>query len=141
MPYPVGATQYTVRMNSDELLERATRFYLESEGFNGLPVHSIDGEVGELRELIRSLVDSEQLYVNYGDRHPNPHVLAFEPEAKDEQLRKLDEGDLASACLYPTVNRLRTVVNAADYEGRPYTLELALGHSVLGYHFFDLSIL
>lgn len=79
--------------------------------------------------------------MNYGDRHSNPHVLAFEPEPKDDQLRKLGEADLASACLYPMVDHLRTVVNPGDYEGRPYTLELALGYPVLGYHFFDLSIL
>jgi hypothetical protein len=128
-------------MNSDELLERATDFYLESEGFNGLPVHGLDSGVDELRIVIRPLVESGQLYVNYGDRHPNPHVLAFSPEPKDEQLRKLDGGDLESACLYPTVAHLRTVVNPADYEGRPYTLELALGYPVLGYHCFGLSIL
>lgn len=97
--------------------------------------------MGELRQLIRPLVESGQLYVNYGDRHPNPHILAFDPEPVDEQLLKLDEGDLESACLYPTVACLRTVVDPADYEGRPYTLELALGYPVLGYHFFDLSIL
>ena len=128
-------------MTSDELLESATHFYGESGGFNGLPVRGLDSDVDEVRDLIRPLVESGQLYVNYGDRHPNPHILAFEPEAKDEQLRKLDEGDLESACLYPTVEHLRTVVNPADYEGRPYTLELALGYPVLGYHFFDLSIL
>ena len=133
--------KYNGGMTSEELLECAAKSYLESEGFNGLPVSSIDLEPDELRELIRALVESGQLYVNYGDRHPNPHVLAFEPEAKDEQLRKLDEGDLEGACLYPTVDHLRTVVNPTDYEGRPYTLELALGYPVLGYHFFDLSIL
>ncbi len=128
-------------MTSEELLERATRFYLESEGFNGLPVSSIDLESDALREVIRPLVESAQLYVNYADRHPNPHVLAFEPEAKDEQLRKLVEGNLEGTCLYPAVDHLQTVVNPADYEGRPYTLELALGYPVLGYHCFDLSIL
>ena len=53
-------------MTSEELLERATRFYLESEGFNGLPVSSIDLESDELRQHIRPLVESGQLYVNYG---------------------------------------------------------------------------
>jgi hypothetical protein len=128
-------------MTAEELLECITRFYQESEGFNGLPVSSTGIELDELRGLIRLLVESGQLYVNYGDRHPNPHILAFEPEARDDQLRKLDEGNLQDACLYPTVEHLRTVVNPAAYEGRPYTLELALGYPVLGYHFFDLSIL
>lgn len=128
-------------MNANEFLERITGFYVDSEGFNGLPVGGLSLGVDELRSLIRPLVESGQLYVNYGDRHPNPNVLAFDPEPIDEQLRKLDEGGIESACLYPTIAHLRTVVNPADYEGRPYTLELALGYSVLGYHFFDLSIL
>jgi hypothetical protein len=128
-------------MNPDELLERATNFYLTSEGFNGLPVHGLHLEVDELRTLIRPLVESGRLYVNYGDRHPNPHVLAFDPEPLEEQLRKLDGEELEAACLYPLPSHLQTVVNPADYEGRPYTLELALGYPVLGYHCFDLSIL
>jgi hypothetical protein len=128
-------------MNADELLARATEFFLTSGGFNGLPVHSLDIEMDELRTVVRPLVESGRLYVNYGDRHPNPHVLAFDPEPQEEQLRKLDEGDLASACLYSLPAHLAAVVNPADYEGRPYTLELALGYPVLGYHCFDLSIL
>jgi hypothetical protein len=135
------ASKYDGEMTSEELLERTTKFYVESEGFNGLPVRSLDLEVDELRGLVRPLVESRQLCVNYGDRHPNSSILAFEPEAKDEQLRKLDAGDLGSACLYPTVDHLRTIMDPTDYAGRPYTLELALGHPALGYHFFDLSIL
>jgi hypothetical protein len=141
MSSPLRGNGYTVRVDSDTLLERTSQFYLISKGFNGLPVYDLDIEIDELRGAIRPLVESGMLYVNYGDRHPNPHVLAFSPEPIEEQLRKLDEQDLESACLYPTVAHLQTVVNPAEYEGRPYTLELALGYPVLGYHFFDLSIL
>ena len=130
-----------MRMPANELLERVTEFYMNSGDFNGFPVPGADLGVDELRQRIRPLVESGQLYVNYGDRHPNPHILAFEPEPAEVQVRKLDEGDLASACLYPTVAHLRTVVDQAEYAGRPYTLELALGYPVLGYHCFDLSIL
>ena len=130
-----------MRMTANELLERVTEFYMNSGDFNGFPVPGADLGVDELRQRIRPLVESGQLYVNYGDRHPNPHILAFEPEPAEVQVRKLDEGDLASACLYPTVAHLRTVVDQAEYAGRPYTLELALGYPVLGYHCFDLSIL
>jgi hypothetical protein len=130
-----------VQMNSEELLTRVTDFYLTSEGFNGLPVHGIHLELAELRTLIRPLVESGHLYVNYGDRHPNPHVLAFDPEPLEEQLRKLDGEQLEAACLYPLPVHMQAVANPAEYEGRPYTLELALGYPVLGYHCFDLSIL
>lgn len=128
-------------MSPSVLLERVTEFYLKSGDFNGLPVHSLHLEVDVLRTLIRPLVDSGRLYASYGDRHPNPHVLAFDPEPLEEQLHKLDGEHLEATCLYPLPAHLQTVVNPADYEGRPYTLELALGYPVLGYHCFELSIL
>lgn len=105
-------------MTSEELLEEVARFYLESGDFNGMPVRSLGESLDDVRDLARPLIESGHLYVNYGDRHPNPHVLAFEPEDKADQLLKLDEADLASACLYPTVAHMKTVVNPADYEGR-----------------------
>ncbi|MEZ0111678.1 hypothetical protein ABH920_005696 [Catenulispora sp. EB89] len=128
-------------MTSEALLARATDFYCASDDFNGLPVHSLDIELETLRQLLRPLIEDGSLYVNYGDRHPNPHVLAFEPESVDKQLDKLAVSDLRAACLYPTVAHLESVVDPQDYAGRPYTLELALGHPVLGFHFFDLSVL
>src|SRR5258708_4508842 len=115
-----------IHMTADELLERVTSFYTDSGDFNGLPVRSLDANLDKLRGSVRPLIEAGLLYVNYGDRHPNPHILAFEPEDQADQLQKLDEADLEAACLYPTVSNMQTVVNLADYEGPPYTLELAL---------------
>ncbi|WP_327313339.1 hypothetical protein [Streptomyces sp. NBC_01235] len=128
-------------MTPEELLIQATNFYRGSTDFNGLPVHSLDIEPDALPDLLRPLIEAGSLYVNYGDRHPNPHVLAFEPEPQAKQLDKLATRNLVGACLYPTIAHLASIVDPHDYEGRPYTLELALGHPVLGCHFFDLSVL
>lgn len=126
---------------SEHLLNLATDFYMKSLDFNGLPVHALDMDTDGLRALLRPLIEAGALYVNYGDRHPNPHILAFEPEPREQQLEKLATNDLAGACLYPTVGHLEKVVDREAYRSRPYSLELALGYPTLGHHFFDLSIL
>jgi hypothetical protein len=128
-------------MKSDELLGSVTKFYLDSGDFNGLPVASLKLESEAVRELVAPLVESDKLYVNYGDRHPNPHILAFEPESRETQLEKLERDDITPSCLYPSTAHLEGVVHSSDYEGRPYTHELALGHPQLGLHFFELSTL
>jgi hypothetical protein len=61
------ASWYIVRMNIVAFLGRVTEFYVDSEGFNGLPAPSAGLHMGELRQLIRPLVESGQLYVNYED--------------------------------------------------------------------------
>ncbi|MGW7303174.1 hypothetical protein [Streptomyces sp. NPDC054829] len=114
---------------------------MKSHDFNGLPVGALDIPADALGAAVRQLVEAGSLYVNYGDRHPNPHILAFEPEPQVEQLEKLTTHDLAVACLYPTVKHLESVVDRDAYQGRPYSLELALGYPALGYHFFGLSVL
>ncbi|MDI6696727.1 MAG: hypothetical protein QME21_16890 [Anaerolineales bacterium] len=45
------------------------------------------------------------------------------------------------ACGYSTSEHLANVVNHQDYEGKPYTLSLALGEHQLSYKAFDLSVL
>lgn len=128
-------------MNQDELLDATTRRYLESGDFNGLPLHGAEPENGELRAALRELVQSGKLSINFGDRHPNPHVLAFEAESVNEQLAKIDARNLAGACVYPTPAHLEKVVDRTAYDRRPYTLELALGAPQLGFHYFDLTVL
>src|SRR5438270_2734084 len=131
-------------MTPEDLLAEVAQFYLESGDFNGYPVPFGNGsniDMDSLRTRVSSLVRSGKLYVNYGDRHENPHILAFEPEAMDKQLQKLETMSLAGACLYPTAAYMQTMANPSDYAGRPYTLELAQGQPQLGFHFFDLSTL
>jgi hypothetical protein len=65
-------------MNQDELLDAATRHYLESSDFNGLPLHGVQSQIGELEVVLKELVRAGKVPVNFGDRHLNPHILAFE---------------------------------------------------------------
>jgi len=78
----------------------------------------------------------------FGDAHPNPHIKAFDEDAPDVQLFYLHNTDLlAQACVYPSRSHLKNIVEPAAYQGKPFTLRLALGEPQLSYESFDLRIL
>jgi hypothetical protein len=94
-----------------------------------------------LAEDLGLLVKQERISVVFGDLHPNPHIKAFPDEPIDSQLAKLKTGLFIQACVYPTLDLLRTNVDHNKYEGKPYTVALALGAPQLDFRAFDLSVL
>ena len=152
-------------MSYPDLLERITAHYLESRHFNGLPVYALahqdanEEQGADLPQLIvqmleppekpteeaisavRSLVESGHATVVFGDAHPNPNIRAFPDEPKNETLAKLSNPNIGHACLYPTSQYLKTVINPGEYVGRPYALELALGGAQLEHRAFDMHAL
>ena len=90
---------------------------------------------------VRELVEDGQVTVVFGDVHPNPHIRAFPDEPKAKVLANLSRRNIAQACLYPTAQHLKTVINPNDYVGRPYALELALGGAQLEHRAFDMHVL
>jgi hypothetical protein len=129
-------------MNDQELLEQVTHYYLDSTDFNGLPARQLPPlSADELEELLSSLVSKELVSLNFGDRHPNPHILAFEPELVPAQLEKLSRLGLAETCLYPTRVHLVSIVDQTMYAGQPFRLEMALGGPQLSHCSFDLAVL
>ena len=143
-----------------QLLDHVTRFYLESQDFNGLPTpepHPTHPDIATMlaRFLpeerrparphftpapVKALIGDGLVSLNRGDRHPNPHVKAFPPEPIEEQLQKIDEGGLIG-CLYPEPKHLEQVVDRSTYVDEPFRLLLALGEPSLDYRAFDLSVL
>lgn len=123
-----------------QILKAATKFYIESRDFNGLPIRDIPGDDSSVRAALRELIGDGVIFVVSGDRHPNPHIQALEPESFEKQLKNL-EGDLTHACVYPTRKHLATVLKPQDYVGRPYTRALALGEPQLSFRFFELRVL
>jgi len=156
------------------VLDAVTRFYLGSHDFIGMPIQTIltDLALGPsaAQRALRVLLQEGMVSLNFGERHPNPHIKALEPGPKDEQMGTMtawfqDKGDVAeqamiypvpdnaeiteikavfeppSFCVYPTPLHLEAVVDRREYEGRPYTLRLALGAPQLSFQCFDLSIL
>lgn len=128
-------------MTETELLKLVTDFYLGSRDFNGLPARHLGLQEIGLRGLLTRLISSHLVSVNFGDRHPNPHILAFDPEAADEQIAKLAKLDLQEACLYPTRDHLTKTVKSSRYRGQPFRLMLARGEAQLSFLSFDLKVL
>jgi hypothetical protein len=143
---------------SDDLLATITTHYLNSGDFNGIVLTNLGDDMEHVRRGVRELVENGKVVLNFGDRHPNPHILAFAPEPKNEQIIKLDKlvfeppvyediGPLRwqrnqlSCCVYPSKIHLSSVVDAALYRGNPYELALALGESQLAYRAFNLRVL
>ena len=133
------ATETDARMH--ELATKIADHYLNSPDFNGYSMRNIGCNEQERRQLVRALVVKELVTVNFGDRHPNPHILAFEAETREVQLRKLEEPDLINTCVYPHKNYLAVIVDPRVYDGRPFSYRLALGEPQLEFAAFDLPVL
>jgi len=142
MPDP---TSSTLPDESAKILKEVISFYLASSGFNGISVSRLADKTkfgsGHAVERIRELIQQGLASVNFGDRHPNPFVKAFDPEPAGEQISKFADANLDLSCVYPTPAALKDRVNRAEYEGRPFTLRLALGEPQLAYETFDLAVL
>ena len=121
----------TNQNNTSAILEEVTRFYIESRDFNGIPVFELTRKFDltdqQLADDLSSLVKQGQVSIIFADIHPNPHIRAFPDEPMDSQLAKLRTGLLAQACVYPVSDHLQASIDRHKYEGKPYTLALALG--------------
>jgi hypothetical protein len=127
----------------NQLLALVTARYLASEEFNGLPGDFIlcEFEEGEVLQVIETLVRENQISLNFGNFHPNPHIKALRARPAEEQIATLRKRSLGSACVYPERPHLETVVDQQTFNGRPYILALALGGAQLSHVAFDLSVL
>lgn len=128
-------------MKKEELLKKIANYYLESSDFNGEPVNEIISSNKTNKKLIEQLISGGLISINYGDKHPNSHILAFEPESIEIQLEKFKRIDLTNACLYPTKKYLSKIVNKLKYSDKPFVLMMALGEPQLSFKAFDLSVL
>lgn len=145
-------------MKINTTLDLITDHYLKSRDFNGILITNLGKKFEVIRIILKQLLIKEKIILNFGDRHPNPHILALEPEPKEQQLLKLEKleyqeplydeiGPLKiqtnsiNCCAYPSRLHLKLVVNPDRYEGKPYTLLLALGEPQLSYKTFNLRVL
>ena len=69
-------------MNGNQILERITERYLTSDDFNGLPLDNFSKDLELARHIAHELLLDGKIVLNFGDLHPNPHILAFEPDRK-----------------------------------------------------------
>jgi hypothetical protein len=134
-----------LRFNQTNVLGYVIACYLQSTGFNGCRVTSLAHHFGAseaaTRRLLRKMILSERLSINFGDRHPNPHILAFSPEPMMEQASKVNERPLDHACLYPTGKVMARCATVDDFNDRPFSRRLALAEAQLSFEAFRLEVL
>ena len=132
-------------MNDNELIDAVVNHYLSSGDFNGMPAydltHSGAIDLPELKAILRPLIENDLLAVNFGEVHVNPHIRAFPDPPAQEQISRLQSFAGEYFVLYPTPTLLKQRVTSADFEGRPFSLRLALGSPQLAYESFDLAVI
>jgi hypothetical protein len=133
-----------VKKREELILQEITRRYLTSRDFNGIPLLLLAEELKipeeKLLKEVSKLIQDNKLQVIFSDTDVNPHIIRIGVEPIKTQLEKLSKIDV-HACGYPTSEHLRIIVNRHDFEGKPYTLSLALGEPQLSFKPFDLSVL
>ncbi|MEZ4702378.1 MAG: hypothetical protein R2834_18745 [Rhodothermales bacterium] len=127
------------------LLEQITRFYLRENRFEGIPLVSLadrqQTDLDAVKHTLRTLVRSQLVHIEFGDRHPDPHVRALHDAPIWHQLDRLEQSDIEAACVFPAQRHLERVVNVRFFTGQPYTLRLALGAPRLKVETFHPSVL
>lgn len=126
-----------------EILNHVSAHYLATEDFNGATIDAvINGRADtEVLEQVEALIREGLISLNFGNRHPNPHIKALPPPSAEQQIQVLRNRGIHGVCVYPERAVLEQVVNRKAYEGRPYTLTLALGGAQLEHRAFELSVL
>jgi len=133
----------------DVLRDKVTTYiaanYLGSRDFNGLPAVRLQTLLElsdeEMAALLQKLIKNNRVSITHPGNACNPHIKAGSLGPIEEQITGLTTYGLASVCLYPVESVLRELVDAREYEGRPYTLLLALGEPQLDFRSFDLRVL
>jgi hypothetical protein len=130
---------------ADDLLNAIVEHYLGSRDYNGLPAYvattTMSAPIDEVKEALAHLITESKSSVLFGDRHPNPHIRAFEDEPISDQLEKLRRLNGDHFVMYPTAMVLANAVVQSQYNGRPYSLALALGKPQLDFASFDPIVL
>jgi hypothetical protein len=141
-----------------DVLKKITKHYLESRDFNGILITNLGKDFTRIKNILIELVNEGLVVLNFGDRHPNPHILAFDPEPKEEQMEKLKllniekpiyqnlgpvsmQVNSVSCCAYPSKKYLKEIIDQQKYQGKPFKLLLALGEPQLSYKAFNLKVL
>jgi len=136
----------SMQKNTKMILTQITEYYLSKPNFNGISfknlcLNNILIDEQNLFEIIISLIKLGKIDLRFGDFHPNQHIQGMLEYPKNELLKIASFEKVLSSCIYPTKKHLRRIVDKKQYEGRPFTLKLALGYYHLDFEPFDLSVL
>ena len=93
-----------------------------------------------VRRVLRELLEDKQISIVSSEQDINPHIKRFAEESQEKQIMRL-ENDRGLICAYPSPTLLQEVVDLHSFEGRPFTLKVALGAPQLAFESFDLNVL
>jgi hypothetical protein len=129
-------------VHSAQIVASISERYLGTDDFNGLPLRALmpNGIDAALSRTVAGLIRDRVVDAIFGNTDMNSSIKRLGVETPSIQLKKLESGQV-DAVLYPTPEYLATSVIAANYSGRPYTLELARGAAQLDTRAFELSVL
>ncbi|MBU2639172.1 MAG: AAA family ATPase [Nanoarchaeota archaeon] len=124
-------------MEKENLLKEITGSYLNSENFNGYLLYDLEQD----KQKIIELVQKGKIDINFGDKHLNFYIKAFEPDDIQTQINKINDIGLKNCCAYPSRNHLKEKVYYGKFKNKPFTRKIALGEPTLNFAVFDLSVL
>lgn len=133
---------------STQCLQFAVEHYLKPSGdFNGLPLDklavSTGAEWSALQGAVAALVQGGSANVHWTEVDGNPHINrhGFAPPADQLEHLRCATSPSRHCCLFPGREALAKAVVTANFSGRPYTLELALGAGQLAFRSFEVQVL
>lgn len=77
--------------------------------------------------ILSDLLRAGKITLTFGSVQGNPYIKRFPDLSAEEQRASLQSEDPSGICVYPSASVLALAVDAARYEGRPFTHRLALG--------------
>ena len=143
-PMTVRATGSVGQVSGDRLLEIVTETYITSRDFNGFSFSRAQPAVPDLNGLtqtVTSLVEAQQLELLFDGATENPAIKSFPVTPIPRQLEMLRARGLMAAWAYPSQSHLAIAVDRMRYDGRPFTLRLALGEPQFNFQAFDVTVL
>ena len=113
---------------AEDVLTAITQHYMESGDFNGITPPRLAETLGRpVEDLVRdchTLVSKGLVTISWSG---NFHIKAFPAAPISTQIEQLAQGSPLACCLYPAREHLEAIVDRSLYDGRPYSLQLALG--------------
>jgi hypothetical protein len=129
----------------DDLLAEILTFYMESLDHNGIPLtelsHRNAADKAVLKKALIELVSTNLVTIAFQEHCGNPHIRRLSDLPIPSQIEKLESGDFEGKNAYPSRIVLEAAIDKRLFEGRPFSLRLALGEAHLQPIFFDLTVL
>lgn len=116
----------------------------KSDGFNGVvgsALLRIQRNPQKLRTELSALVRDGRVAAVFSRLSVNIHIKRFPDISIEEQLKLLAVEPLGAFCLYPAASAVKTRVDLAAWQDRPFSKALLLTEPQLSFRAFDMAAL